>query len=111
MGKGEIARYEQFLLFPQCFLKACFPGVSKGDIVWVWVKYLHCIFQFVDDSDASLLLPISKEFSEVIKAVMESPFYTNDPTTCCLYIPTIDVLNQNKLRLKETSQALATLKW
>ena len=30
MGKGEIARYEQFLLFPQCFQKACFPGGSKG---------------------------------------------------------------------------------
>ena len=26
-GKGEIARYEQFLLFPQCFQKDCFPGV------------------------------------------------------------------------------------
>ena len=25
VGKGEIARYEQFLLFPQCFQKACFP--------------------------------------------------------------------------------------
>ena len=23
MGKREIARYEQFLLFPQCFQKAC----------------------------------------------------------------------------------------
>ena len=23
VGKGEIARYEQFLLFPQCFQKAC----------------------------------------------------------------------------------------
>ena len=34
VGKGEIARYEQFLLFPQCFQKACFPGVSKGVIVW-----------------------------------------------------------------------------
>ena len=22
-GKGEIARYEQFLLFPQCFQKIC----------------------------------------------------------------------------------------
>ena len=22
-GKGEIARYEQFLLFPQCFQKTC----------------------------------------------------------------------------------------
>ena len=28
VGKGEIARYEQFLLFPQCFQKACFPGAS-----------------------------------------------------------------------------------
>ena len=23
VGKGEIARYEQLLLFPQCFQKAC----------------------------------------------------------------------------------------
>ena len=30
VGKGEIARYEQFLLFPQCFQKVCFPGASKG---------------------------------------------------------------------------------
>ena len=36
MGKGEIARYEQFLLFPQCFQKACFPGASKCVIVWEW---------------------------------------------------------------------------
>ena len=38
VGKGEIARYEQFLLFRQCFQKACFPGASKGVIVWEWVK-------------------------------------------------------------------------
>ena len=40
VGKGEIARYEQFLLFPQCFQKACFPGAPKGDIVWKWVNPL-----------------------------------------------------------------------
>ena len=38
VGKGEIARYEQFLLYLQCFQKACFPGASKGVIVWEWVK-------------------------------------------------------------------------
>ena len=38
VGKGEIARYEQFLLFPQCFQKACFPGASKSVIVWKWVN-------------------------------------------------------------------------
>ena len=36
--KVEIARYEQFLLFPQCFQKACFPRASKGVIVWEWVN-------------------------------------------------------------------------
>ena len=39
VGKGEIAHYEQFLLFSQCFQKACFSGVSKGVIVWEWVKF------------------------------------------------------------------------
>ena len=42
VGKGEIARYEQFLLFPQCFQKACFPEVSKGVIVWEWVNVVYC---------------------------------------------------------------------
>ena len=37
VGKREIARYEQFILFPQCFQKACFPGV----IVWEWVNCLQ----------------------------------------------------------------------
>ena len=43
VGKGEIARYEQFLLFPQCFQKACFLGASKGIIVWEWVKQVWIV--------------------------------------------------------------------
>ena len=38
VGKGEIARNEQFLLFSQCFQKTYFPGASEGVIVWEWVK-------------------------------------------------------------------------
>ena len=38
LGKGEVAHYEQFLLFPQCFQKACLPGLSKCVIVWEWVN-------------------------------------------------------------------------
>ena len=33
VGKGDIAHYEQFLVFLQCFQKACFLGASKGVIV------------------------------------------------------------------------------
>ena len=46
VGKGEIARHEQFLLFPQCFQKACFPGASKGVIVWEWVNSFHNVKNF-----------------------------------------------------------------
>ena len=43
MGKGETALYEQFLLYLQCFQKACFPGASKGVIVWEWVNgHIYC---------------------------------------------------------------------
>ena len=38
VGKREIARDEQFLLFPQRFQKACFPGASKGVIERELVK-------------------------------------------------------------------------
>ena len=49
-GKGEIAHYEQFLLFPLCFQKTCFSGVSKGVIVWEWVKMSSAICFNLDQS-------------------------------------------------------------
>ena len=54
VGKGEIACYEQFLLFLPCFQKACFPGASKGVIVWEWVKtwtLYHTILTFNDPKE------------------------------------------------------------
>ena len=56
VGKGEIARYEQFLLFPQCFQKACFPEASKGVIVWEWVNPSHPSDMLIGIS-SNLLLP------------------------------------------------------
>ena len=38
MRKGEIARYEQFFLFSQCFRKTCAADTLKPGLVWVWVK-------------------------------------------------------------------------
>ena len=38
VGKGEIARNEQFLLFPQCFQKTCTIDTLKPGLVWERVK-------------------------------------------------------------------------
>ena len=48
VGNGEIARYEQFLLFPECFQKACFPGASRAVIVWEWVNGLIPVYIVLD---------------------------------------------------------------
>ena len=57
VGIGEIARYEQFLLFPQCFQKACFPGASKGVIVWEWVN-LNVLFIAPSDDTEEWKTPV-----------------------------------------------------
>ena len=54
VGKGEIACYKQFLLYPQCFQKACFPGASKGVIEGSGLILYHTILTFND--------PIKKAF-------------------------------------------------
>ena len=62
VGKGEIAPYEQFLLFPQCFQKACFPGASKGVIVWEWdFCFKRPLFRYNNASQSSLLEPAFKD--------------------------------------------------
>ena len=38
VGKGEIARYKQFLLFPQCFQKICTADMLKKGLLCEKVK-------------------------------------------------------------------------
>ena len=69
MGKGEIARYEQFLFFPRCFQKACFPGASKGVIMWEWVNQRPVLTTLQGKSPLENLwkeekMAITKSFSE-----------------------------------------------
>ena len=43
VGKGEIGRYEQFLLFPHCFQKICTADTEKPGLLWERdVFYLSC---------------------------------------------------------------------
>ena len=54
-GKRRIARYEQFLLFPQCFLKTCTADTWKLGLVWDSVNPFPNEPQFLCDCCTSLL--------------------------------------------------------
>lgn len=71
--------------------------------------YLYPLIEFVDEDEVPLTKKISKEFFNILKAIKESVYFTSDPNEACLFIPTIDLLNQNRIRPKEVSKALTTL--
>ena len=60
VGKGEIAHYEQFLLCPLCFQMACFPGASKGVIVWEWVNSLLHEINFQQTGLENILVTVTE---------------------------------------------------
>ena len=56
-GKGEIARFEQFLLFPQCFQKTSAADTYKPGLVWERVKHTTNKIGFIGVQTACLLKP------------------------------------------------------
>ena len=43
VGKGEIARFQQCFLFPQCFQKICTADTLTQEFVWEMVKRIDII--------------------------------------------------------------------
>lgn len=57
----------------------------------------------------STLSVLSREFYEVLKIIIESPYYTSDPKAACILVPSIDTLNLNRISSGLVAKALARL--
>jgi len=71
--------------------------------------YIYPFVKYIDEKGIPLTLPLSKEYITIVRTIMGSVYYETDPDKACLFLPPIDFLNQNTLRLAETSQILAAL--
>ena len=71
VGKGKIAHYEQFPFFPQCFQKACFPGASKGVIVWEWVNSVPNV-EFLDDTKLKAFADNKLSFAKMMISLFDT---------------------------------------
>ncbi|XP_047485553.1 exostosin-2-like [Penaeus chinensis] len=70
--------------------------------------YVYPMMRYVDEEHVAIK-PMSKEFYEIIDAILNSEYYTSDPDEACIFIPPIDTLNENNLRKDEIAKALAML--
>lgn len=93
-----------------CRMHTCFDVYRCGFNPKNKIKvYIYSLKKYVDDFGVPVSNTISREYNELLTAISDSDYYTDDITRACLFVPSIDVLSQNTLRIKETAQALAQL--
>ncbi|CAH1799396.1 unnamed protein product [Owenia fusiformis] len=71
--------------------------------------YIYPLVRYLDENDVSISIPLSKEFHEILTTIANSDFYTENADEACLFLPSLDLLNQNNVRLDVTAQVLQTL--
>lgn len=71
--------------------------------------YVYPLQKFVDEHGIPIGGMMSQEMYSILEAILESRYYTPDPSQACILVPSIDTLNQNRFRPKQTSQALKSL--
>lgn len=98
-----------------CSYWDCFNVYRCGEKLSI---YVYPLTNYVDSSGTastndkeakSTLSVLSREFFEILKIIIESPYYTSDPKRACVFIPTIDTLNLNRIRVETVAKALASL--
>lgn len=85
----------------------CFNVYRCGERLSI---YVYPLYDYIDASDGSSTLNIlSREYFELMKIIIESKYYTNDPKEACILLPSIDTLNMKHIKPSTVAKALATL--
>ncbi|XP_051920049.1 exostosin-2-like [Hippocampus zosterae] len=94
-----------------CRMHTCFDVYRCGYNPKNRIKvYIYPLQRFVDELGVPISSTgLSREYNDLLSAISDSDFYTDDVNRACLFVPSTDVLNQNSLRIRETAQALAML--
>lgn len=92
-----------------CSYWDCFNIYRCGDRLSIYIYPLVDYHDAQHPNEPSSLSILSREFFELLKILVESPYYTTDPTQACLLMPSIDTLNLKRIDSATVSKALASL--
>lgn len=91
---------------PKCSMFSCFDIHKCGGGVidpfnptnGSMSVYVYPIYNWVVDG-IPLQTSLSYEFYQFLKAIKESPNYVADPKEACIFVPSIDLFNLNRLKV------------
>ncbi|KAH8275193.1 hypothetical protein KR026_001601 [Drosophila bipectinata] len=71
--------------------------------------YIYPLQDFVDERSDKVATTLSSEYFQILEAVLKSRYYTSNPNEACLFLPSLDLLNQNIFDKHLAGAALASL--
>jgi glucuronyl/N-acetylglucosaminyl transferase EXT2 len=101
--EAELARVRN----PNCSFFDCFNVYRCGHHLNRVMIYVYPFTEYSDDKNSKTF--ITKEFYKILKTIIASPYYTPNPHEACIFVPSIDLLNQNLIDKSLIGKALATL--
>lgn len=95
-----------------CRFNSCF-NLFKCHVNYEWnVKvYIYPETRFVTQENKQIFPDTSKEFQQIISAIRESDFWTNNSSEACLFVPNVDILSEKAVLIRPASKALSTLEF
>lgn len=100
---AELARKRN----PNCSFYDCFNVYRCGNHQNKVTIYVYPLTEFSEEKSTTW---ISKEFYKILKTLIDSPYYTSNPNEACIFVPSIDLLNQNLIDKNLVGKALASLR-
>lgn len=100
---AELARTRN----PNCSVYDCFNVYRCGNHHEKVTIYVYPLTEFSEEKSSTW---ISKEFYKILKTLISSPYYTSNANEACIFVPSIDLLNQNVIDRHLVGKALASLK-
>ncbi|XP_023293809.2 exostosin-2 [Lucilia cuprina] len=71
--------------------------------------YVYPLVEYIDASSGAEAAPLTQEFYQILSTIVKSPYYTSNPNQACLFVPSIDLINQNNVNIDLVNRALASL--
>lgn len=100
---AELARKRN----PNCSFYDCFNVYRCGNHQNKVTIYVYPLTEFSEEKSTTW---ISREFYKILKTLIDSPYYTSNPNEACIFVPSIDLLNQNLIDKNLVGKALASLR-
>lgn len=71
--------------------------------------FVYPPYKYVDENNDPATDIMSKQYFTILQSIIDSKYYTANAKEACLFVPSIDTLNQDRLNINLTSKALHKL--